>query len=268
MARRRTGPRKLIHDRKARTMQGQESRTRTMPAWVDPAARMGHAAKGTVYAAVGALALWGIGGAGESGGGRAAIRAIAGAPIGKALIALLAVGLAAYVLWRLSQAMLPPEDVGWGRRGLYLLSAAIHAALAVFAVQLLVGSGVAADPEGPSRLARILTRPRGPWIVGAVGAGLLVRGILRLARPYSHDFRSRIESLDLPAASRRWVASVSRIAVTARGLVLLTIGGSLLQAAAAGAPVAAPSRTALLGACLFALALLEWTRARYPLPDA
>jgi hypothetical protein len=64
------------------------------------------------------------------------------------------------------------------------------------------------------------------------------------------------------------VASVSRIAVTAKGLVLLTIGGSLVQAAAAGAPVAAPSRTALLGACLLALALLEWTRARYPLPDA
>lgn len=249
-------------------MNGHQSGSRSRPAWIDPAARMGHAAKGTVYAAVGALALWGVGGAGESGGGRAAIRAIASAPIGKALIALLAVGLVAYVLWRLSQAVLPAEDVGWGRRALYLLSAAIHAALAVFAVQLLVGGGIAADPEGPSRLARVLMRPRGPWIVGAAGAGLLVRGILRLARPYSHDFRSRIESLDLPAASRRWVAGVSRIAVTARGLVLLTIGASLVQAAAAGEPVAAPSRTALLGACLFALALLEWTRARYPLPDA
>jgi hypothetical protein len=56
--------------------------------------------------------------------------------------------------------------------------------------------------------------------------------------------------------------------MTARGIVLLTIGGSLVQAAA-GEPIAsAPSRTALLSACLFALALLEWTRARYPLPDA
>jgi hypothetical protein len=249
-------------------MKDRERGARTMPAWLDPAARIGHAAKGTVYAAAGALALWGIRGAEQSGGGRAAIRAIAGAPIGRGLIAVLALGLAAYVLWRLSQVVLPPEDAGWGRRGFYLLSAAIHAALALFAVQLLVGNGGADDPVGPSRLAEILARPRGPWIVGGVGVGLLVRGVLRLTRPHGRDFRSRMESLDLPAASRRWVGNVSRVAMTARGIVLLTIGGSLVQAAA-GVPIAsAPSRTALLGACLFALALLEWTRARYPLPDA
>jgi hypothetical protein len=250
-------------------MKERESGARTVPAWVGPAARIGHAAKGTVYAAAGALALWGIGDAGQSGGGRAAIGAIADAPIGRGLIAVLALGLVAYVLWRLSQVVLPPEDAGLGRRGLYLLSAAVHAALAFFALQLLVGSGDSVDPEGPTRLAGILARPRGPWIVGGVGAGLLVRGVLRLTRPYGHDFRSRIDSLELPAPSRRWLAKISRLAMTARGIVFLMIGGSLVQAAAAGVPVAgAPSRTALLGGCLFALALLEWTRARYPLPDA
>lgn len=242
---------------------------RPAPAWIDPAARVGHAAKGIVYAAAGGLALWRVAGAGHAVGGREAIRALAGTPIGRALIAVLAVGLAAYVLWRLSQVTLPPEGVGWRRRGLYLLSAALHAALAVFAVQLLAGGGGGGDPEGPSRLAGILARPRGPWIVGGVGAGLLVRGALRLARPHGEEFRSRIEALELPAATRRWVSRVSRVALTARGIVLLTIGGSLVQAAAAGEPVTgAPTRTALLGACLFALALLEWTRARYPLPDA
>ena len=250
-------------------MKERESRDRAMPAWIGPAARLGHAAKGIVYAAVGALALLGAGETGESGGGRAAIRAIAGATTGRALIALLAAGLAAYVLWRLSQVVLPPEDARWGRRGLYLLSAAIHAALALFAVQLLVASGGPGEPAAPSRLAGLLARPRGPWIVGGVGAGLLVRGVLRLIRPYGNDFRIRMESLEIPAASRRWVANVSRVAMTARGIALLTIGGSLLQAAAAGVPVAGASpRTALLGACLFALALLEWTRARWPLPES
>jgi hypothetical protein len=247
-------------------MKGSPTAGRSVPAWVDPAARVGHAAKGTIYAAVGGLALWRIAGAGQVAGGREAIRALAGAPIGRALIAVLAVGLAAYVLWRLSQVALPPEGTGWGKRGLYLLSAAAHAALAVFAVQLLGGGG---GLEGPSRLAAILARPRGPWIVGGVGAGLLVRGALRLARPHGEDFRGRIDALELPAATRRWVSSVSRVALTARGIVLLVIGASLVQAAAAGEPVAgAPTRTALLAACLFALALLEWTRARYMLPEA
>lgn len=61
---------------------------RSAPAWIDPA---------------GGLALWRVAGAGHAVGGREAIRALAGAPIGRALIAVLAVGLAAYVLWRLSQ---------------------------------------------------------------------------------------------------------------------------------------------------------------------
>lgn len=246
-----------------------EKRTRSAPEWLDPAARVGHSAKGVVYASVGALALWrSLGGAANATGGREAIRAIAGAPLGKALVAVLVVGLAAYVLWRLSQAVLGPDGAGWGRRALYLLSAAIYTALAVFAIQLLLGGGGTRDAGGPSRLTAILTRPRGPMIVGGVGAGLLVRGAFRLFHPYGQEFRDRIGSLELSSASRRWVESVSRVALTARGIVLLAIGGSLVHAATARGPVASwPWMTGLLGACLFALAVLEWTRACYPLPD-
>lgn len=75
-------------------------------------------------------------------------------------------------------------------------------------------------------------------------------------------------SLELPSASRRWVESVSGAALTARGIALLAIGGSLVHAAAAQDPAAGrPWLTALLGACLFVLAALEWTRARYRLLD-
>jgi hypothetical protein len=244
---------------------------RSTPGWVDPAARIGHAAKGTVYASVGALALWrafGGGAAGET-GGRDALRAIAGAPLGKGLVAILAVGLAAYVVFRLSQAVLGAEGAGRGRRVLYLLSAAVYAALTIFAVRLLLGGGVDGDAGGASRLAEILARPRGPWIVGGVGAGLLVRGALRMSRPYGPGFQDRIGSLQLSAASRRWVTSVSRAGMTARAIVLLSIGGSLVYAAAARGPLTGrPWLTGLVGTCLCALAVLEWTRVRYPLPDA
>jgi hypothetical protein len=243
----------------------------SMPGWLDPAARIGHAAKGTVYASVGALALWrafGGGAAGES-GGRDALRAIVGAPLGKGLVAILAVGLAAYVVFRLSQAVLGPEGAGRGRRVLYLLSAVVYAALAIFAVRLLLGGGVEGDGGGASRLAEILARSRGPWIVGGVGAGLLVRGALRMSRPHRPGFQERIGSLQLSAASRRWVTSVSWAGMTARAIVLLSIGGSLVYAAAARGPLTTrPWLTGLVGTCMCALAVLEWTRVRYPLPDA
>lgn len=246
-----------------------ETEKRAVPGWLDPAARAGHAARGTVYASVGALALWrSLGGAADASGGRDAIRAIAAAPFGKAMVAMLVVGLAGYVLWRLSQAVVGPDGAGWGKRALYMLSAAIYAALAVFAVQLLLGGGDGAS-SGSARLAEFMARPRGPWIVGGVGAGLLVRGVHRLSRPYSQAFRDRMRSLDLPRASRRWVESVSRVALIARGIVLLVIGVSLVQAASArGLLMDRPWMTGLLGGCLFVLAALEWTRARYPLPEA
>lgn len=238
--------------------------------WDDPAARVGHSAKGAIYASVGMLTLWrSIDGTPSATGPREAIRAIAGAPLGKALVAVLVVGLSAYVLWRLSQAILGTQGAGWGKRTLYFLSAAIYAALAVFAVRLLFEGGGDGAASGSSRLAEILARPRGPWIVGGVGAGLLVRGAFRLSRPYSQDFRDRIGSLELPSATRRWVSSVSRLAGIARGIALLAIGGSLVHAATAqGSVTSRPWMTGLLGICLFVLAALEWTRARYPLLEA
>jgi hypothetical protein len=234
------------------------------PAWLESAGRVGHTAKGIVFASAGTLALWRSLDASASGSGsREAIRAIAGAPPGRALVAVLAVGLAAYVVWRLTQAVLGSDGAGRGRRALYLLSAAIYASLTVFAVRLLAG-GAAVGTGAGSRMAEIMARPRGPWFVGAVGAGLVVLGVRVLTRSRAQDPKT----LDLAAAVPRWVTSVGRAGVRARGVALLLVGGGLLQAAALRGPVpSTPWLTALFGVCLLVFAAHEWTRARYALPD-
>src|SRR5687768_13216873 len=114
-------------------------------AWLGAAMRAGHAAKGTIYAATAALGLWrAASGVGEVGGAREAVRAIAEAPLGKAAIAILAVGLTAFALSRLTLAFLDPESAGWRKRALYLLEAAFNTALVVFLVHLLLGGETAA----------------------------------------------------------------------------------------------------------------------------
>ena len=246
-----------------------EAEPGTRPAgWLGAATRAGHAAKGTIYAATAALGLWrAVSGAGEAGGAREAVRAIAEAPLGKAAIAILAVGLAAFAISRLTLALFDPEGAGRRRRALHLLAAAFNAALVVFLVHLLLG-GETAPAEGPTRLARALARPRGRWIVAAFGAGLLVRGIQRLVRPPRDDITGRIASLDLPSAAASWMTHVGSAARLARGTILLAIGGGLAYAAAVGAPSAGPPWIGgVLGCCLLALAANEWTRARYPLPE-
>ena len=241
---------------------------RSATGWLEPAARVGHTAKGTVYATAGALALWrALDGGASASGNREAIRAIAGAPPGKALVAVLAAGLAAYVLWRLAQAILGGDGLGWGRRALHFSSAAIYAALTVFAVRLLFG-GAASEVGTGSRLAEAMARPRGPWIIGTIGASLAVLSVLRLARPRGEKLEERVRSLDLSAATSRLVTSVGRTAAIARGVALFLVGASLVYAAVVrGAVPTRPWLTALFGACLLALAANEWTRARYSLPD-
>lgn len=236
--------------------------------WLGAATQSGHAAKGTIYAATAALGLWRAAtGAGEAGGAREAVRAIAEAPFGKAAIAILAVGLAAFALSRLTLALLDPESAGWRRRALHLVGAGFNAALVVFLVHLMLG-GEAAAAEGPTRLARTLARPRGRWIVAAFGAGFLVRGAQRLIRPPRDDLSGRIESLGLSSAASSWMASVGSAARVARGTILLAVGGGLVYAAAVRAPTAGPRWiSGVLGCCLLALVANEWTRARYPLPE-
>ena len=75
------------------------------PEWKEPLARVGLVAKGISYGLVGALALklaLGDGGAATSNQG--AMQHLAGTSFGTILLVLLAIGLAAYAVWRLIQA--------------------------------------------------------------------------------------------------------------------------------------------------------------------
>ncbi len=244
-----------------------EAERGTRPArWLGAATRAGHAAKGTIYAATAALGLWrAVSGAGEASGAREAVRAIAEVPFGKAVIAILAAGVAAFALSRLTLALLDPDGAGWRRRALNLMRAVFNAALVVFVVHLVLG-GEATVSEAPTRLARALARPRGRWIVAAFGAGLLVLGVQRLANPRGEDLPGRARSPGLPNAAA-WITWVGSAARVARGTTLLAIGGGMVYAAAVRAPTAGPPWiSGVLGGCLLVLAANEWTRARCSLP--
>src|SRR4051812_39214700 len=65
-------------------------------------ARAGCAARGTVYAVIGVLALrLALGDGGAAVGPRDALREVADAPFGRAALAVISVGLAAFAAWRL-----------------------------------------------------------------------------------------------------------------------------------------------------------------------
>jgi hypothetical protein len=111
--------------------------------WIEYLARLGYAAKGVVYVAVGGLAVQGAFSPVEHpDDSEAAFSTILHQPLGTAILATVAVGLAGYVLWRLVQALLDPEGKGTDLKGGtaragYLISAILHGALTLEAVRLL-----------------------------------------------------------------------------------------------------------------------------------
>lgn len=257
------------------------------PSWVEPVARAGYAAKGAVYAVVGALAIRAalLGTGSDASGGREALQFVGSGPFGQLLLGLIAVGLTGYVVWRLVQATLDPEHRGdndiakdVARRGFYFGSALIYGFLTYYAIQLLIGSGGGGGGGTDQRVAELMSRTWGRILVGLFGLGVIAHGVLQGVKAYKESFRKKIKSFDFGPAKRRWVIAASRIGLTARGVVFLLIGTYFGWAALTHDPSKAGGTEQVLGALanqpwllgaigagLCCYALYQWVKARYRL---
>jgi hypothetical protein len=158
-----------------------------------------------------------------------------GQPFGKVLLGAIAVGLAFYALWRLAQGALDLDDHGTSAKGLVirgtlLISAGVHVALAFFALSLAIGRPAAAGQGDASRdwTAWLLAQPFGRWLVGAVGAAVIVAGLAHFAKAWRESYRRHLRA---DADTMRIIAVVARIGLAARGVVFCLVGGFFILAA-------------------------------------
>lgn len=266
------------------------------PEWIEPVARAGYAGKGVIYAVIGGLAVQqAMGGGGQTSDSRGALREIAAAPFGQIALGLVAVGLVGYVIWRFVQAIWDPEGKvsdddkrRWAMRLFYLGSAVIYALLAYYAFSLLLGSGgggsAAAGAGGSGGgssngwVTQLMSMAWGAILVGAVGAGIVIRGIFQFVKAYNENFRERISARELGHTTQEWVIRASRLGLTARGVVFAIIGSSVLYAAVTRDPIEArglegaldvlttsPWLLGAVGVGLIGYAIYQWLKARYRL---
>ena len=251
-------------------------------------ARAGYTAKGIVYALIGALALQqALGNGGSTSGTREALRNVAGAPWGTALLAMVTLGLMGHVAWRWVQAFSDPEGrrsgdgdaKRWLLRAFHFMSGAMYGLLAYYGATLVLGAGAGgADDSSSSWVAQLLQMTWGVWLVAIVGAGIVARGLVQFVKAYTQSFRKKIVTRELDATREKWVITASRVGLTARGVVFWIIGASIIRAAMAHDPQRAQglegaldtlaSRPWLLGsigAGLVAYAVYQWVKARYRL---
>lgn len=201
---------------------------REVAGWVPPLARLGYAAKGVVYLLVGFIAFRAATAAGAPEGASGALASLADETGGRLMLVLMALGLAAHVVWRLVQAALDPEHTGHDAkrvavRAFYLLSACIYGSLAWTAWQLSRGRG--AEGEGQDIwVARLLDMPAGRWLAVAAGIGVIAYGVHQMVKAARGDVNRHMARTD------RTVTLIGRLGIGARGLVLLPIGWFVIDA--------------------------------------
>ncbi len=207
--------------------------------WVEKLARFGYAAKGVVYAVVGLLALQlAFGRGGEATGPEGALVTIGQQPFGRTLLAIMAIGLLAYALWRFVQAAVDPEHKGKDAKGLaqragYVVSGLTYGALGLLAARMAMGqaSGSSGGQAQQDWTASLLAQPFGVWLVALLGLLVIGIGIYQFYYGVSRKFRRELKLHEMSPTEVTWATRSGQLGYAARGVVYAIIGGFFLTAA-------------------------------------
>jgi len=200
--------------------------------------RTGLVAQGTIYALVALLAIQvALGGRDTSHkpDKEGALKLVADQPAGGWLLGALALGFAAYALWRLSQALVDRNDKGGDAKGVakrfgYFCVGAWYAVLAVLAVKVMLGSGGSGGNEQQTT-AGVFGWPLGRELVFAVAAGLFVAAGWNVYRALSGKLDKHLRTHELGERERTTVVAIGGVGHLARGAVFALIGAFFAKAA-------------------------------------
>lgn len=202
------------------------------------AGRLGLVAKGVSYALIGVLALQiPLGQGGQAADRQGVLRQLASEPWGKAALIGLAVGFAAYAVWRFAEALFDRGRAGTDAKGMVkrarsLGIGVLYAASAVLALSLVSSSSSGTGTGNEQQeTARVLEWPAGRWIVLAVAGGFLADGAYNVYRGATRKFRERLAEHEMHGAVRTWAVRSGIVGHLARGVVFALIGVFLGKAA-------------------------------------
>ncbi|MFL6335160.1 MAG: DUF1206 domain-containing protein [Pyrinomonadaceae bacterium] len=213
--------------------------TRAARPWIERLARYGYAAKGVVYILIGVLAALG---AFQSEEGptdsRGALTQIVRQPYGRVLLCVIAVGLAGYALWRVTQALRDTEEKGRSWKGLsirtgYACIGVVYAGLSYSAVRLILGQGAGKDSDQATRgwTAFALMFPLGRWLVALAGLCVIGFGLWQCFKAFTARFRRKWKRHEMSEHARKLAIRTGQVGLLARGVVFGIIGLFLIHAA-------------------------------------
>jgi Domain of Unknown Function (DUF1206) len=226
----------VVEDRLRRPAQDAKQRGRRGSGWYAWLARAGLVAKGVSFGIVGALAIkLAVGEGGRATSREGALHALAGETFGVVVLTLLAIGFAAYAIWRFVEAFAAPGDDAkkWAKRAGSVGRGLIYAALSYSAAKLVAGAGGNGSQNERARetASTLLSWPAGTWLVALAGAVVIGVGLWNLYRGLSQKFEDRWRTGEMSARARRWGARIGTVGHLARAIVFGLIGAFVIKAA-------------------------------------
>lgn len=203
--------------------------------WYAVLARTGLVAKGVSFGIVGVLALkLALGDGGQATSRQGALRQLAGTTFGTVFLILLALGFAAYAIWRFAQAVAEKpsrEDSAakaWGKRAGYAGRGLIYAGLTYSTVQILVNGHQqqSQNEKAHQTTAVVLKWPGGPVLVAIAGAIVVGVGLWNLYRGISRKFEDK-----WTRGYSVWGSRAGVVGHSARFVVFGLIGAFAIKAA-------------------------------------
>ncbi len=196
--------------------------------------RAGFVARALIYGIIGLLAFdLAIGHGGKLTNQQGALRLVEQHPFGHLLLALLAVGLGGYALWRLFRAALghgrEGTDGGIERLGA-LGSGIVYAAMCVVAVQILTGPGTSG--KGAKQTAGdVFSWPAGRWLIAIAGVVLAGVACYQLIRGLRKKFLEDSKTDQMPQPVYKGFTVLGTIGHVARAVVFGLVAAFLIKAA-------------------------------------
>lgn len=208
---------------------------------IERMARAGYLTKGILYVLLGALSMQAAWQGGKAAGSEDAARTAASQPFGAVLVAIICVGLLAYAVWNVLQAVYDTEGAGTDWKGIlkragYVFSSVLHLGLAWTCARLATSSSGMSRGERVSNgsehqlwLDRVLTSDFGPALLMSAAIGVLVFGAVQLRAAFTGKFMNPLNLAEASAGERRVIEVSGKVGFAARGLVFLVLGYTLVR---------------------------------------
>ena len=203
---------------------------------LDVLTRLGFGAKGAVTILVGVLALrFAFHRGGDLTGQPGAVESLLYQPLGRWILAVLALGLAAYALWMFVAAFVDPERKGESLPGIaerlsFFATGVGYVLLAWTAFSLLLGRKDDGGLDLEGLVATLLTPHVGRFLVGLAGAIVMAAGVLQLRLGFTGRFRDSLRS-GLSKLERLITGVSGVLGYVTLGTLSLIVGWSLVQVA-------------------------------------